>query len=232
MVARFLLASLTIEAVLQGVTIHQRRQTLLERTKGSGLDDAYSATLDWIRGQGGSKSKLGMAVLMWLSYSKSPLNAEDLCYAMGIEVGTTNMNLHNVPSKGVLMSCTLGLVTIDKHASTVRLVHFTLHEYLASHPGLFTAPHSMIAEVCLTYLNFQSICEPSTSLGTVPLTTPLLRYASLSWGSHVVLCTSRAGSSPLSPGVPRARAGSSRLESLGTQLLAARTGVDEPTRAP
>ena len=184
MVARFLLASLAIEAVLQDVTIHQRRQTLLERTKGSGLDDAYSATLDRIRGQGGSKSKLGMAVLMWLSHSESPLNAEDLCYAMGIEVGTTDMNLRNVPSKGALMSCTLGLVTIDKHASTVRLVHFTLQEYLVNHPNLFTTPHSMIAEVCLTYLNFQSVCEPSTSLGTIPLTMPLLRYASLYWGSH------------------------------------------------
>ena len=45
----------------------------------------------------------------------------------------------------------------------------------------------------------------------------------------LVLCTSRADSSSSSPGVPRARAGSSLLAS---GFLAARTGVYERTRGP
>ena len=62
--------------------------------------------------------------------------------------------------------------------SIVRLVHFTLQEHLAAHPNLFITPHSMMAELCLTYLNFNSICELSTTLDTIPSTTPSLHYAS------------------------------------------------------
>ena len=73
-------------------------------------------------------------------------------------------------------------MTIDEQLSTVRLVHFTLQEYITAHPNLFITPHSMMAEICLTYLNFQSICDLSTSFDTIPPTTPFLHYASCYWG--------------------------------------------------
>ena len=153
-------------------------------TNGFGLDDAYRATLDRIKEQGGHGVKLGMAVLMWVSCSERPLKAEELCHALAVEAGTTDLNTENVPTTRTLMSCTLGLVTIDDQASIVRLVHFTLQEYLTAHPSLFTTPHSMMAEICLTYLSFQSVCELSTTLHNIPPTTPFLRYASCYWGFH------------------------------------------------
>ena len=113
-----------------------------------------------------------------------PLKADELCHALAVEVGTTDLNVCNVPSIRTLMSCTLGLVTIDRQSSIVRLVHFTLQEYLAAHPNLFITPHSMMAEVCLTYLNFRSVCEFSTTLHTIPANTPLLYYAACCWGFH------------------------------------------------
>jgi len=153
-------------------------------TNGIGLDDAYRATLDRIRAQGRDREKLGMGVLMWVLCSERPLKVEELCHALGVEAGATDLDGDNVPAIQTLMSCTLGLVTMEEPASTVRLVHFTLQEYLASHPDLFTTPHSMMAEICLTYLNFQSICELSTTLHTIPSTMPFLHYASCSWGLH------------------------------------------------
>ena len=173
-----------MDAVLADVTRHQRRQTLHKMTSRFGLDDAYSTALDRIREQKGNRVKLGMGALMWISFSERQLKAGELCHALGVEVGTTNLNVDNVPSIGALLSCTLGLVTIDEQASTVRLVHFTLQEYLVAHPNLFITPHSMMAEICFTYLNFQSVCELSTALGTIPSTMPLLRYASCYWGFH------------------------------------------------
>ena len=153
-------------------------------TNGPGLDDAYGTTLDRIREQSGNRANLAMKALMWISCSERPLTVEELCHALSIEVGATDLNVQNVPSVRALMSSTLGLVTIDKHTSTVRLVHFTLHEYLASHPGLFSSPHSMIAGECLTCLNFQSVCEPSTPPYTISSTAPFLNYASCYWGFH------------------------------------------------
>ena len=82
------------------------------------------------------------------------------------------------------MSCTLGLVTVDKQVSTVRLVNFTLLEYLAAHPILFTTTHSMVAEICLTYLHFESICKLPNFLDAISSTLPLLHYASCYWGFH------------------------------------------------
>ena len=167
-----------MDAVLEDATIHQRRQTLHRMTNGFGLEDAYSTTLSRIGEQKGNKAKLGMEALMWISRSERPLKAQELCHALAVEVGSTDLAAHNVPSIKILLSCTLGLVMIDEQASTVRLIHFTLQEYLAAHLNLFITPHSMMAEICLTYLNFQSICELSTTLDTIPSAMPFLQYAS------------------------------------------------------
>jgi len=182
--SRFLLVSLTIDAVLQAATIHQRRQTLLRMTNGSGLDNAYGTTLDRIREQSGNTARLGMEALMWVSCSERPLKAQELCHALAVEVGATDLNADNVPSVRALMSSTLGLVTIDKHASTLRPVHFTLQAHLAAHPGFFTTSHSMMAEVCLTYLNSRLVFELSAPLDTIPSIAPFLHYASCYWGEH------------------------------------------------
>jgi len=172
-----------MDAVLEDATIHQRRQTLYKMTNGFGLDDACSTTLDRIRGQKGNRVKLGIEALMWISCSERPLKADELCHALAVEIGTTNLNAHNAPLIRTLLSCTLGLVTIDQQSSTVRLVHFTLQEYFTAHSNLFITPHSMMAEICLTYLNFESICDLS-SFDTIPPITPFLHYASCCWGFH------------------------------------------------
>ena len=173
-----------MDAVLEDATIHQRRQTLHKMANGFGLDDAYSKTLGRIREQKGSKAKIAMEALMWISRCERLLKAPELCHALAVEVGTKDLNPHNTPSIRTLLSCTLGLVTIDEQESTVRLVHFTLQEYFAAHPNLFITAHSMMAEICLTYLNFRSICELPTTLDTIPSTTPFLHYATCYWGFH------------------------------------------------
>ena len=169
-----------MDAVLNDTTVHQRRKTLHKMTSGFGLDDAYSTTLDRIRALRGNRAKLGMETLMWVSCSERPLKVEELCHALAVEAGTKDLNAQNVPSLRTLLGCTLGLVTIDEQALTVRLVHFTLQEYLAAHPNLFIAPHSMMAEICLTYLNSQSICELPTVTHDFPSTRPFLHYPSCS----------------------------------------------------
>jgi len=178
-VSRFLLVSLIMDAVLENATIHQRRQTLCRMTNGIGVDDEYSATLSRIQEQKGNKLKLGMEAVRWVSHSERPLKAQELCHALAVEVGTTDLNVHNVASMRPLLSCTLGLIIVDEQISTVRLVHFTLQEYLSAHPTLFITPHSVMAEICLTYLNFRS-----TSLNTITSTTPSLPYSSCYWGFH------------------------------------------------
>ena len=183
-IPRFLLVSLNIDAILQEPTIHRRRQKLSAMADGLGLGDAYGATLDRIRGQGGGKSRLGMAALMWISHSERPLRANELCHALAVEIGSPNLNTYNVPSIGTLLTCCQGLIAVDKETSTVRLIHFTLQEYLRSHPDLFGTTHSTMAETCLSYLNSQQVkalpINPFPDLQDIPF----LEYSSLYWGAH------------------------------------------------
>jgi len=183
-ISRFLLVSLNIDAVLQETTIHRRRQKLSSMTDGVGLGDAYGTTLGRIKAQGGEKARLGMAALMWISHAERPLKADELCHALAVEIGSPGLDTDNIPSIGTLLACSQGLVAVDKEASTVRLVHFTLQEYLQAHPDLSGAAHSTIAEICLSYLNSPQVKGISASSSLELQGTPFLEYSSLYWGVH------------------------------------------------
>ena len=184
MVSSFLLVALNIDAILGEITLHQRRKKLDEMTTGEGLGDAYTATLSRMKAHPKNRSKLGMEVLMWVAHVERPLHVDELCHALGVEEGSMDLNIRNIPAIGTLLACTLGLVTVEKSSSTVRLVHYTLQEYLSHNPSLFLKPHLVITEVCLTYLNFRHIRSFSPALRSVPPTAPFVEYAACHWGTH------------------------------------------------
>jgi len=183
-IPRFLLVSLNIDAILQGTTIGLRRRKLNAMTDGLGLEGAYGETLSRIKGQGEEESRLGMATLMWISHAKRPLKAEDLRYALGLEIESPDLDGDNVPSIETLLACCQGLVAVDKEASTIRLIHFTLQEYLQAHAELFDRPHATMAETCLSYLNSRQIKVLSGRPPRGLRGTAFLEYSSLYWGVH------------------------------------------------
>jgi len=154
-------------------------------TNGLGLGDAYDATIGRIKAQEGNRATLGMATLMWISHSERPLNVYEICHALAVEIGSTDINANNVPSIRTVLGCCQGLATVDKGSSTVRLIHFTLKEHLSRHANLFYRPHSTIAETCLTYLNFHTIRDSSVSTSRDQWDTPFLEYSALYWGTHM-----------------------------------------------
>jgi len=153
-------------------------------TSSVGMVGAYGATLERIKEQGGDKAKLGMEVLMWVSRCERPLGPEELCHALGIEENTTELDPENIPAAEILISCCLGLVAVEEEGSRFRLIHLTLQEYLVGRPNLFGSAHSKMADICLTYLNFQSIKDLLPNLQKPPITAPFLDYASCYWGAH------------------------------------------------
>ena len=153
-------------------------------TDGSGLGDVYGATITRIKEQDGDKTRLGIAALMWISHAERLLQADELCHAFAVELGSSDFNGRNVPSISTLVGCCQGLIAVDKGTSTVRLVHFTLQEYLSAHPDLFRRPHSAMAEICLTYLNFQQVKGLSIGPSLDEQNIPFLEYCSVYWGVH------------------------------------------------
>ena len=166
------------------MTIGLRRKKLEEMARGNGLSDAYTATLTRMRGRKGNQSLIGLKVLKWVLYSERPLSTDELCHALAVEMGSPDLDSKNIPALRTLLSSCLGLVTVEVSSSTVRLVHFTLQEHLLSDPTLIPSPHSTIAEVCLTYLNFECVRDLSPTLELAPAKMPLLGYASIYWGKH------------------------------------------------
>jgi len=126
-----------------------------------------------------------MAALMWISHSERPLKVDEICYALAVEMGSTDINPNNVPSIGTVLSCCQGLTAVDEGSSTIRLIHFTLKEYLSRHADLFGRAHAKITETCLTYLNFRAIKDISANPFRNPRGAPFLEYSSLYWGTHM-----------------------------------------------
>ena len=153
-------------------------------TDGLELGDVYGATVERIKAQDGGKSRLGAAVLMWISHAERPPRADELCHALAVQLGSPDFDVGNIPSMSTLVSCCQGLITVDKEASTVRLIHFTLQEYLSAHPDIFSSPHSVMADICLTYLNSQQVKALLTAPSPDTQSAPFLEYCSVYWGVH------------------------------------------------
>ena len=182
--SRFLLASLHIKAILQGTTVAQRKKALKSIKDGAGLADAYGATLDRINAQGDEETRLAMATLTWVCHSERPLEVDELCHALAVEIGTTDFDPENIPSIDTLLHCCQGLITVDKEASIVRLIHHTVQEHLCGHSGLFNKPHLMLAETCLTYLNSLQVKNLTSHSLPDYRGVPFLKYSSRYWGTH------------------------------------------------
>ena len=181
---RFLPASLHIEAILKSTTIGQRRETLKSIEDGAGAGGTYHATLERIKAQVEGKVTLAMATLTWVCHSERPLQVDELCHALAVEIGATDFDPENVPSIDTLLDCCQGLITFDTEASTVRLIHYTVQEYLCNHPGLFSKPHSILAETCLTYPNSRQVKNLTTHSLSPPQNVTFLKYSARYWGTH------------------------------------------------
>jgi len=122
---------------------------------------------------------------MWICHSERPLEAEELCQALAVEIGSADYNDNKAPSIRTVLSYCQGFVVVDEEGSAVRLVHHTLQEYLTSHRNLFASSHSTIAETCLTYLNSQQVMALSDFQVQSTQHSPFLEYSSLYWGVHM-----------------------------------------------
>lgn len=105
-------------------------------TTGVDLESVYDQTLQRIRKQKGDRSRLGVEVLMWVSHAERSLQVDELCYALAVETGTTDLDLENIrPQDTVLGSC-LGLAVVGKETSTVRPIHYSSTHFKNTFSGL------------------------------------------------------------------------------------------------
>lgn len=154
------------------------------------LHEAFKETLARIQRQPGGRQRLGMNTLMWISHAKSPLTVNELSEALAIRSEQLVLNPKNRPSQKMMVECCLGLVTIDEESGGIRLVHYAVQEYFRDQQNeIFPSGESEIAEMCLTYLLFDSFaegcCDTEEGILVRLEKHPFLGYAASHWGTHV-----------------------------------------------
>jgi hypothetical protein len=139
--------------------------------------------------QSQTRASRAMQTLMWLSHSKRALTIDELRHALATKTENAQFDPGNLINTMLLVESCLGLVTVDKEASTIRLVHLSVNDYLQErHEELFSGGHGRLAVDCLNYLllkDFQiNTLHQKSELDDLLVKFPFLTYASFYWGQH------------------------------------------------
>ena len=184
------MAVLQIRAILDEPTVDDMKTALGGMPRG--LNDALDSTMSRIRDQPDGRRRIGMNSLMWISHARRPLLVLELSEALAIRLGNHLLNKGSQPRPGMIVDCCMGLVTVDEETSEVRLVHFSVQEYLhANQSVLFPNAEEIIAGACITYSLFDVFGEGNgcrsgrSEIEDMIIDNPFVRYACRYWGTHV-----------------------------------------------
>lgn len=154
-----------MQVVLEAMTKSEVRKTL--RNLSANLGQAFEDTLTRISNQSANRRKVAMRTLMWVSRARRPLSAKELCQALATEIGESQPDEDNLLHAKHIVDCCFGLIVIEGQSSSVRLVHYTLQDYLQSrYQGRSAEDETEIARICLTYLCFDEVDVSSVSFPT------------------------------------------------------------------
>jgi ankyrin repeat protein len=187
---RFLLARLHLDSLLDKNTKKKILSTLAKLPRGSeALDEAYNDAIRRIEGQLPGNFTLAKSVLSWITYAERPLTTRELCHALAVEVGESELDPDNIPDVQDMVSVCAGLVAVDEESNIIRFVHYTTQEYFERIRETWNPRAQQdIASTCLTYLSFDPFRSGSSSnnkeLKRRLVENVFLDYAARNWGWH------------------------------------------------
>lgn len=117
------------------------------------LNDTFDDALDRAAAQPEEHSMLAAQVISWIFYAKRPLSVVELREALSVEPGDTRLDRSGCHEVKLSLDVCCGLVSIDEEDNVIRLVHYSLQQYLED-KWKTDYPRSKwgIATACLTYL--------------------------------------------------------------------------------
>jgi ankyrin repeat domain-containing protein 50 len=159
-------------------------------TLPSGVYATYEDAFNRIKDQSDDDAQLAMKVVSYVFCAKRPLKVEELLHALAVEAGDTELDETAFSEVEILLSVSAGLVAVDEEGSTIRLVHYTLQEYLEKNRERLVPDADLeMAKECLTYLLFDIFksgpCNNGEALNQRLREYRFLDYASRNWGHHV-----------------------------------------------
>ena len=187
---RFLLPALQIQSIVNEPTTGEMEDAIESMPRD--LHQAFYQTLARIQRQPDGRKRLGMKTLLWISHARGSLTVAELSEALAVKPGNASLNPRRRPSQNTMIECCMGLVTVDRESSSIRLVHYALQEFFRNQrEEIFPSGEEELAEVCITYLFFDDFihgcCEDAAAIERSMEDFPLLRYASSYLAYHVQL---------------------------------------------
>lgn len=192
----FLHAKLNMDSLKNKRSVKAVKTALRNFTSGSAgsYDTSYDEAMSRITAQSEDDYKLAQKVLTWLVYAIRPLSKVELETVLAVEPGERNLDSDNIIPIADLLSLCAGLVNLDERARTVRLVHYTAHEYFLRNPQkLLHNPHRALADICVSFLGleeFRTLGSANYQQNYSHLTTNVrhykfLTYAAVHYEDHV-----------------------------------------------
>ena len=178
-----------IEEALLNISIPETTGRPIERENEYRMDDVYNRIIDSIRNLPQAERKYAFRALSWIGYATRTLTAQELLAAICVEAKQYQLIVGNMYTLKNLLDICNGLVVTDQDEQAVRLVHFSVRNYLDRSkiiPGDTKETYRAIA--CSTYLSFDSLKEQrcsSQNLGNIIGNLPFLDYAANNLTSHL-----------------------------------------------
>ena len=179
----FLLTRLQMDSLVNQTSarhVFKALQSLPEK-----LNETFSDAIDRIKNQSQEYWQLARQVISWIFYAKRPLNISELRAILAVEPEDTKFDPSGLHERDLILEVCCGLVSIDEQDETIRLVHYSLQEYLTTcWHGHWPKAEETVAATCLAYLTLED-----WSLHTIwydePAHCQFLSYAGMYWDDHV-----------------------------------------------
>ena len=198
---RFLLPVLQLQGVLEAMTKSEVKASLSNLS--ANLGQAFEKTIQRIEDEPRNRRRVATDALMWVSHARRPLYVDELCHALATKIGDTELDQDDLlPPRAIVESCS-GLLVLDDESSTIRLVHYTLKDFLQSRGAQsLRQEETYITQVLFTYLCFDEASDSTikeTRNGSkgfnndeeLPIHYPsFLEYAATNWGYHAKISNS------------------------------------------
>lgn len=198
---RFLLAQLHINSLVGSTTRREIRNALKAIPKGTdGYDYAYNEAVMRIKCQPPLSRRRARKALSWLTCATRQLSIPELEHALATEGGDSEFDRDNITAYDEILSVCAGLVTVDEESNVIRLVHYTVQEYLErtqghwfpeddeNNPVRYANPETYITQTSLTYMSFASFeGQALRSWEDVEdrlESSKLYGYSAQNWGHH------------------------------------------------
>lgn len=183
----FLLPRLQIQTILNEPTRRGMRDALKELPPS--LNENLGQTLKRINQQPTKRAELALKTLEWIFLAKRPFSTKELCQGLSVRAGDVRVEDGSPLPKQMVDYC-LGLVALDEVSGNIRLVHFTVQEYLNSEvTKVFASLGDGLTQACLTFLNFDELkkgpCPSDEDYETRREMLPFFEYAAQYWGLHL-----------------------------------------------